>query len=112
MFLTFGSKHCGLYNKVVVLKGVIIRWVSLYYRILEASKSVKWSLTKLFNTVFEAEANWLFMKWLQKKGGCFQEVVAMRELTVPSCVLGIAGSVITTGLYSHLENQFDDSEQD
>ena len=51
------------------------------------------------------------MKWLQKKGGCFQEVVAMRELTVPSCVLGIAGSVITTGLYSHLENQFDDSEQ-
>ena len=52
------------------------------------------------------------MKWLQKKGGCFQEVVAMRELTVPSCVLGIAGSVITTGLYSHLENQFYDSEQD
>ena len=46
------------------------------------------------------------------RGGRLQEVVAMRELTVLSCVLGTAGSVITTGLYSHLGNQFDDREQD
>ena len=76
-----------------------------------ALKSEKWYYKRVFKTVFESETKWLFMKWLQTRGGCLQEVFTMRELTVLSCVLGTAGSVITTGLYSHLENQFDVREQ-